>query len=129
MSMFMHDDDDTNEVDWLHASNQRTEAACVNVQCSIQDLQRDLAGLRDLILFDRQERIQQAQLTTQLQEQLKAQNLQHQREADVEKVNTVWICPVCNEVYKSMRTYCLMHYANVQNVYCNILRRFIQSAH
>jgi hypothetical protein len=88
--------------DWYHASvtsNQRTEAACVNVQGSIQALQQDL------ILFDKQERLQQALLTTQLQEQLRAQNLRLQREADVKKVATVWLCPVCNEQYQSMRTY------------------------
>jgi hypothetical protein len=64
-----------------------------------------MAALRDLILFDRQERLQQALLTTQLQEQLRAQNLQLQHEVAVKKVATVWLCPVCNEQYQTMRTY------------------------
>ena len=89
----------------MNASHQRTEAACVNVQCAIDSLQRDLAGLRELIMCDRQERRQQALLTVQLQEQLQAQTLQLQQEADAQKVETNFICPVCNEIYQSMRKY------------------------
>ena len=103
MDMFQNDADDT-DIDWF-TSNQRTEAACVNVQCAIDRLQRDMAGLRDLILHDRQERLQQALLTAQLQEQMQAQNLHLQQVADAQKTATNWICPVCNETYQSMRKY------------------------
>ena len=95
------------DIEWytVNASHQRTEAACVNVQCAIVSLQRDLDGLRELIMCDRQDRLQQALLTAQLQEQLQAQNLHLQQVADAQKTATNWICPVCNETYQSMRKY------------------------